>query len=194
VQITRKIFIFMLIPVILSLDGCGYRLSSSADYASPVKGKKITIPIFSNKSYRANLGAIVTGSLVEEFARRSGGKVVNEDAADLMLTGTVISYSSNPVSYSAFDRVKEYRGTITVEATLTEKNTRKVVWKGTISWSQDYPVNSKIVARRNVVFLNRSVAVLGTDVALLQNSEDAAIREICSKLAQLLYERVSSGF
>jgi outer membrane lipopolysaccharide assembly protein LptE/RlpB len=183
------LFLFLLIPVVLSICGCGYRLTSDPNLPSPIAGKKISIPVFANKSYRANLGAIVAGSLVEEFARRSGGRVVTEEGADLLLTGTVISYSSNPVSYSAFDRVREYRATITVEAVLTEKSTRKVVWKGTIPWSQDYPVS-----RRKAVFLNITGAVQQTDVALQQNSEEAAIREICAKLAQQFYERIAAGF
>lgn len=150
--------------------------------------------MFSNKSYRANVGAILTASLVEEFARRSGGKVVGEDGADLLLTGTVLSYTSSADAYSANDRVKEYRATINVEATLTEKRTRNVVWKGTVSWSQDYPARYKVVSRRKLVFLNITGAVQQTNVALQQNSEEAAIREICSKLAQQLYERISAGF
>jgi outer membrane lipopolysaccharide assembly protein LptE/RlpB len=191
---SRKTFLYLLIPAVVSLAGCGYKMKSQLDYATPVAGKKIAIPIFANKSYRANLGAIVTESLVEEFARRSGGSVVNEDAADLMLTGTVVSYSTNAASYNASDRVREYRATMTVEALLTEKITHKVIWKGTVSWSQTYTVNSKVVARRKFTFLNFSTAVQQTDVGLLQNSESAAIREICDNLAQQLYERVATGF
>jgi outer membrane lipopolysaccharide assembly protein LptE/RlpB len=171
---SRKIFLFLLIPAVLSLAGCGYQLKSQLDYSTPVAGKKISVPIFANKSYRANLGAFLTGSLVEEFARRSGGNVVSEDAADLILSGAVMTYANNPVSYTSDDKVREYRATITAEATLMEKNTRKVVWKGAVSWSQVYPVNK----------VN----------ALQQNSESAAIRELCDKLAQQIYERVATGF
>lgn len=160
--------------LLIVICGCGYRLTSHQDLPSPVAGKKIAIPVFVNKSYRANLGALMTESLVDVFARRSGGKVVSEDAADLVLSGTVVSYSSNPASYTAADTTKEYRAVVAVEGTLTEKNTMKVLWKGTISWGQDYPVNSV--------------------VALQQNNEEAAIREACAKLAQIIYDRTSAGF
>ena len=172
--VSRKLVLILLLPALIALAGCGYRLTANPDYVSPVSGKKIAVPVFANKSYRANLGAFMTESIVDEFSRRSGGKLVGEDGADLVLTGVVNSYASTPVSYSAADKVRAYQAVMTVEATLTEKKTLKVLWKGTIPWSQVYPVNSV--------------------VALQQNSEEAAIREICAMLAQQIYERVSAGF
>jgi outer membrane lipopolysaccharide assembly protein LptE/RlpB len=158
----------------LLLGGCGYRLISDPGLASPVTGKKVAVELFNNRSYRANLGAFMTGSLSETFALRSGGNVASVADADLVLSGTVLGYSNNPVSYTAADTVKEYRALVTVEALLTERRTHTVVWKGNLSWFQDYPVNSV--------------------VALQQNSEEAAIREACDRLSQLIYERVASGF
>jgi hypothetical protein len=49
-----------------------------------------------------------------------------------------------------------------------------VIWKGVVTSGQDYPVNS--------------------DVALQQNAEAAAIREICSNLSQQIYHNISEGF
>ena len=63
---------------------------------------------------------------------------------------------------------------ITVEPVLTERETHKVIWKGVLSWGQDYPAN--------------------TNVALQQNSEDAAIREICRKLSQQIYQKIGERF
>jgi hypothetical protein len=57
-------------------------------------GKTIAIPMWRSKSYRPNLEAVLTGSLVDEFALRSGGMVVAEDAAELLLTGTIVSYAT----------------------------------------------------------------------------------------------------
>jgi outer membrane lipopolysaccharide assembly protein LptE/RlpB len=169
---------------LLLLSGCGYHLSNTSGLSPAVVGKKIAIPVFANKSYRANVGAILTESLVDETARRSGGMVTSEEAADLVLNGTVLTYTTLPVSYTALDTVKEYRAVINVEATLTEKNTQKVIWKGTLSWSQDYPANTTFTLSQS-----------GIDpIALQQNSEEAAIREICNKIALQLYQKISQGF
>lgn len=191
---SRKIFFSLLIPAVLSLSGCGYRLTSNPDFSSVITGKKVAIPVFTNRSYRANVGAIMAGSLVDEFARRSGGKVVGENAADLVLAGKILSYASDAVSYTAADKVKEYRTVIAVEATLTEKNTHKVVWKGVLSWSQVYPVNTNYELQQSSIVSPNSSTALQNNIALQQNNEEAAIREICAHLAQQIYERVTAGF
>ena len=180
-----RIFFRHFIPIVcVLLTGCGYHLSATSGLPPAMVGKKIAIPVFINKSYRANVGAILTGSLVDEFARRSGGKVTSEESADLVLTGTVLSYATSAVSYTAADTVKEYRAVMTVESTLTEKGTRKVIWKGTLSWSQDYPANTTFTLQQGSV----------DTIALQQNSEETAIRELCKKIALQLYQNVSAGF
>lgn len=164
--------IFLMICLLLT--GCGYHLSATSGLPPAVAGKNLAIPMFTNKSYRANVGAALTESLVDEFARRSGGKVMSEESADLVLNGTVLTYATSPISYSADDKVREYRAVMTVESTLIVRNTHAVIWKGVLSWGQDYPANS--------------------DVGLQQNSEEAAIREICRKVAQQVYQKISEGF
>lgn len=178
----RVALVFFLLP--LFLNGCGYHLSRTEGLPPAMAGKRIAIPVFANKSYRANVGAVLAGSLVDEFARRGGGVVVSEESADLLLTGTVLAYATSPVSYTAADTVKEYRAVMTVESTLAEKGTSTVVWKGTLSWSQDYPANTNFALQLNNI----------DTIALQQNSEDAAIREICRQIALQLYQRVSEGF
>ena len=169
-----KYFRHVVLLIALFSGGCGYQLSGTSTFSPAVAGKKVAIPMFGNKSYRSNVGAVLTESLVDEFARRSGGKVVATEAADLLLSGSVVSYTTSAVAYSADDRVKVYRAVLAAEAALTEKSTRKVIWKGTVSFDQDYPVN--------------------LDIALQQNSEDAAIREICRKISQQVYQKISEGF
>jgi outer membrane lipopolysaccharide assembly protein LptE/RlpB len=163
------------------LGGCGYHLTSEAKTPSLMAGKTIAIPMWRSKSYRPNLEAILTGSLVDEFALRSGGKVVaEEDAAELLLTGTIVSYATIPMSYTAADQVREYRATMTVDATLAERRSQKVLWKGILSASQDYPANIDLAQQNRI--------------ALQQDSESAALREISRKIAQLLFQKMSENF
>jgi hypothetical protein len=133
-----------------------------------------------SKSYRPNLEAVLTDSLVDEFALRSGGMVVAEDAAELVLTGTIVSYTTFAVSYTAADKVNEYRKTMKVDVTLTEKRSEKVLWKGTLSEFQDYPA-----------YLDPNDT---NSIAKQQNSDEAALREICRKIARQLFQNMSENF
>ena len=176
----RRIIYCLALAVSFSLSGCGYRLTSEAQTPSLIAGKTISIPMWRSKSYRPNLEAILTGSLVDEFALRSGGMVVAEDAAELLLTGTIVSYATAPISFTAADQVREYRATMTVDATLAEKRSQKVLWKGILSASQDYQaINDPALQNR---------------IALQQNSEDAALREISRKIAQQLFQKMEENF
>jgi outer membrane lipopolysaccharide assembly protein LptE/RlpB len=176
----RKIVYCLAFAVSCLLSGCGYHLTSEAQTPSLTAGRTIAIPMWRNKSYRMNLENVMTGCLVDEFALRNGGKVVSEDAADLLLTGTIVSYTEAAVTYSSADLVSEYRMTMTVDAVLSEKSSKKVLWKGTLEASQDYPALS------NPNVSNR--------MALQQNSEDAALLEISRKIAQKLFQKMSENF
>jgi outer membrane lipopolysaccharide assembly protein LptE/RlpB len=106
--------------------------------------------------------------------------VVAEDAAELLLTGTIVTYATTPLSYTSADQVREYRATMTVDATLTEKRTQKILWKGTLSASQDYPANINLAQQNRI--------------SLQQDSEEAALQEISRKIAQQLFQKMSENF
>ena len=175
-----RTFFCLILAASLFLGGCGYHISGGTNTPSLITGKTIAIPMWRSKSYRPNLEAVLTGSLIDEFALRSGGRVVAEDVADLLLTGTIDSYVKTAISYTALDQVKEYRSTMTVNAVLTEKRSQKVLWKGILSYSQDYPA-----------IIDPS---LPNTIALQQNSEEVALQEISRKLAQQLFQKMSENF
>ncbi|MBT0662972.1 hypothetical protein KI809_01560 [Geobacter pelophilus] len=157
---SRSINAFVLLGAILMLAGCGYGLA-----ARTIPGNQtIAIPIFANKTLRPNLEACVTSKLVEQFARAGGGRVVNHDKAELELTGAILSYSESASAYTAGDKVALYQVTMTVEASLRQLSTGNVLWKGTLRAVQDYPTSN--------------------DLALKLNAQDAALRELCRKLAE----------
>jgi len=161
------------------LAGCGYHLTGAND-PSLITGKTIAIPVWRSNVFRPFLETDMTESLLKEFSIRSGGMVVAEENADLVLTGTIQSYGSGAVSFTAADQIREYRATITVDSTLTERRSQKVLWKGIVSSSQDYPASIDLTAPNRI--------------ALQQNSEEAAIREICRKLAEQIYLKVTESF
>ncbi|MBI1920213.1 MAG: molecular chaperone [Geobacter sp.] len=169
----KGFYIFALLPLFL-LAGCGYHFPSRDGGPLAVYGESITIPIFANKTQKANLEILLANELLDEFHRKRGVKVIDTEGGDLRLSGTITSYGTAAVSYSATDTVKEYRATMAVGAVLKSNRDGKVIWKGTVSRSQDFPAN--------------------TDIALQRNSEDAAIREILGKVAQELYLNITNDF
>lgn len=167
------LFLFLLV-VCAGLSGCGYRTIAHDTESRFGEGKTLSIPIFANKTYRSNLENILLNNLVDEFSRRRGLRIVEKEASDYTLSGEVLTYEKNAVSYTGKDIVKEYTAVMTLSATLRKNTTQRIVWRGQLAWSQDFPASS--------------------DIAIQQNSEDAAVQEICRRLAQQLYLKMSEDF
>jgi hypothetical protein len=150
--------------------GCGYRLAGSA----LARGRTIAIPVFANKALRPNLESCLTAQLVQLYAAESGGRVLPHDQADLELTGAVTSYSESASAYSAADKVMTYQVVMSADAVLRERKSGEVLWKGTVKAVQDYPTSSNL--------------------ALKINAEDAAVRELCRKLAEEVVRQSGNAF
>jgi outer membrane lipopolysaccharide assembly protein LptE/RlpB len=157
---------------LLVSSGCGYHAVANRSPLGDANG--VNVVLFANKSYRPGLEGILGRELVDELALRTGGRVLSGDEAQLELTGSVTSYTTLPVSYTSQDTIKEYRTAIKVEATLREKQTQKVVWKGELTEDQTFPVDPNI--------------------ALQQNAETAASQRVCRKLSEDIWRKISERF
>ena len=154
------------------LGGCGYRPVIARDPISGANG--VNVVMFANKSYRSGVPALLARNLVDEIALRTGGRVLAGDQAQLELTGAVLSYTSGAVSYTSLDAIREYKISITVEAFLREHLTQKVLWKGTLTEAQVFPVNANL--------------------ALQVNAEDAAEAKICRRLSEEIWQKIGERF
>jgi len=159
--------------ILLVVAGCGYHVMQPARGGAGLEGTTIEVSIFANRSFRPNIEAILTDIIVDELAKREEGRIV-EQGGDLVLSGTILSYDTTHVSYTATDQVKEYRATVRAEVILRRRATGQVVWKGILASSQEFPALD--------------------DLVFQQNSEDAAIREISRKLAREIYIHLTEDF
>ena len=159
--------------IMLLVSGCGYHVMRPARGAAGLGDKTLQVSIFANRSLKPNIEAILASTIVDELAKREGARLV-ENGGELVLSGSVLSYGTSAVSYTATDAVKEYRATVTAEVKLSRSDTGQVLWKGALSSAQDFPALD--------------------DPVFQQNSEDAAIREICRKLAREVYIHLTEDF
>jgi outer membrane lipopolysaccharide assembly protein LptE/RlpB len=166
------VHLFTLLVLLVVLGGCGYHSVAGRGPLGDANGVNVTV--FANKSFRPGLEAVIARDLVHELAQRTGGKVVRGDEADLELTGTVLSYKSMPISYTALDTIAEYNAVVAVQAVLLDQRSRKVLWKGDLIGEQSYPVNDNI--------------------ALQQNAEEAAIAAVSRRLSERIWQKIGERF
>lgn len=168
----RALLLLLAAISLLLVGGCGYFAVGERD--GLLAGRPLHVAIFANRTTRPRLDTILARSMRMEIARLSPDSLVGEERAELILGGAVTSIITAPVAYSATDRVREYRLTLQADATLTERRSGKVLWKGTETGVAEYPVNQ--------------------DLALQLNAEEAALKEASGRLSERIVRHLLENF
>src|SRR5512141_2776487 len=85
--------------VILLATSCGYQTAGHADLV-PKTVHTIAIPAFTNQTTRYKLTDQLPEAIAREFISRTRYRIVaDESAADAVLTGSVLTYTSFPTVF-----------------------------------------------------------------------------------------------
>lgn len=164
----------LLLTALLLLAGCGYHLPGRSSDLPP-EVQTLYIELFSNRTAEPFLENSLTDRVTDRFARtRSLRLVERRDRADAVLSGVVTSYTTSPISYDRRDVITEYRSIMTIAVTLRQTKDDRVLWKGNVDWSEEYPAN--------------------LDKSAQEDNEAAAIEVIVDRLSQELYFRITENF
>jgi outer membrane lipopolysaccharide assembly protein LptE/RlpB len=158
----------------LLLAGCGYQVRGRETNLAP-EIHSIAIPIFANRTDQTGIETDVTQALAAKFISTKQLSVTTRNSADVLLTGTVLSFSTTPVAVATSTQVStEYRATVIVEFVFQTVKDGKILFRERMSEWRNYPVVSDL----NVTELNKR----------------EAIRRISVLLAEKVHERVIGGF
>jgi len=163
----------------LSLSACGYQfrvegagptIGGATTTSSPTSPPpRLVVQTLENKSFEPNLETRYTNYLRHEFSSGSGAQVVPEsEAADLVLSGQILSVSLPTLSFSQRTTL-ESRAEVTVMVKVEETRTKRVVWTQTAKGSSEFYVTPDLQFNR--VLQNRAVEQAGRFIA-----EDLASR------------------
>ncbi len=163
-----------LLSFLFLLGGCGYHVQGRGGNL-PADVHTVFTGIFANKTLEPFIETVISSAVRERLIRGRLLQVVDRPfSADALLIGEVISYSSTPIAYDRSDNISRYVSQTSVSAMLQQTSTNRVLWKGLVSWSEEYPASQ--------------------DRALQENYEAAAIRASSERIADELYYRLSDGF
>ncbi|MDD5259724.1 MAG: LptE family protein [bacterium] len=121
-----KLGIIVIFLLMLGLLGCGKPPVS----VLPTYIKKIAINNFSNNIVQYGIEDKLTKKVIEEFLRDGRLEVVKAEEADALLTGVIVRYSLEPVSYDAQSVIEQYKLFIGVDVTFKDQV------QGTIMWTE----------------------------------------------------------
>lgn len=153
----------------LALASCGYYHAGRGWPAS--KGiSTIAIPVFENTTRRADVEAVFTSAIVDEFV--SIVEVVGTGEADAVIRGAVTGYELTPVSFDIGDIVEEYRLSIVLSVRLLRSADKSVLWE-----------DKAIVDYEDFVVDQSSVAAT-------KDSEQEALRKMALDTARTIREHI----
>ena len=170
----RRPWLILILTLMLGLTACGYRLQGRDDRL-PDGARYVYVEMFRNRTYEPFLENAVTNAVVDRLARSPGAELVEQpERADALLSGTIVDYRNYALAYDAGDRIAEYRSVIRLDAVLRRADTAQVLWKGKVSWTEDY--------------------LASPDKTLERDREQAVIAELSRRLADELYSRLMDAF
>lgn len=171
---TGGLFRGILLLLVLLSAGCGYRFSDGG-YALPEGVDSLHVELFANQTVEPLLENFITEQVTSQFLLKSGRTLTpTAERADTILSGTVLSYQSKPVSYDRNDEITEYQSKMTLSVQLRDRLTGKVLWKGNLKWDEEYPASN--------------------DKTIQEDNEEAAIRLISQRLADEIFTKITENF
>lgn len=89
----------------------------------------IAVPFFVNRTPEPDIELIITERIIDNLIIDNTLKVVDEDDADAVLDGVIISFENRPFSFNRDLNAEEYLVVVTVRATLYNRKTNEPIWE-----------------------------------------------------------------
>lgn len=96
------------------MAGCTYYSMAGS---IPPHIKSIAIPLVNNQTAEFGVAEEITDNIIEVFNEENILRITNEDGADSILKGTIVSINDAPYTFNSSEAVSEYRITISMEIT-----------------------------------------------------------------------------
>jgi len=117
------------VSVVLLATSCGYHTAGHADLV-PKTVHTIAIPAFTNQTTRYKLTDQLPEAIAREFISRTRYRIVaDQNAADAVLTGSVLTYTSFPTVFDpTTGRASSVEVHVTMRLSLVERATGKTLY------------------------------------------------------------------
>ncbi|AEH44220.1 hypothetical protein Thein_0337 [Thermodesulfatator indicus DSM 15286] len=167
--------LFIALFFLFSLCSCGYQLEGRPTNFSS-KWKTIYVPVWKNPTSEIRLGEILAQELRKRIEMAGDFQITDQDDADLILEGQILSVSVGGLSYNIYTETLERRVYLRARAKLIDK-TGHVIWRNdSLSRTEEYPVFREVVGEE------------------VDPGRELALQKICQDLAEIIYHQISSSF
>jgi outer membrane lipopolysaccharide assembly protein LptE/RlpB len=172
----KQFWPFLLCSLVLNLTGCGYSLVGQGNLPKHIK--TIAVPIFANKTLEKGIEDQLTQAIIAAFVKGGKLKLVAENEADALLTGTIRAYKADEaVAYNDLNQISKYRLTVTVDINLQDLTRDETLWKTeNLAEAADFEGGQDI------------------NLAQEQENKETALQTVAEKLADRILALSLEGF
>jgi outer membrane lipopolysaccharide assembly protein LptE/RlpB len=165
--------IVVLVFEVLSVGGCGYHVAGRTSTLPP-EWTTLAIPAFANDTTNYRVEQRLTEAVIREFITRTKYRVIqDQQGADALLRGEVVSIETNPLLFQATTgEVTAMLVTIHAKVELLDNKTQKPVYQNKdMVFRSQYQISSDVNS-----FFNEEGPALG------RMSHDFAVRLVSDVL------------
>lgn len=124
----KQIASWLFCCLLVCLTGCGYTLVGQGSLPKHIK--TIAIPVFANTTLEKGVEDVITQALIEKFVKGGKARLVAENEADAILTGTIRGYKADEaLTYNAKNEIASYKMVVTINAELRDMVKNATLWK-----------------------------------------------------------------
>jgi outer membrane lipopolysaccharide assembly protein LptE/RlpB len=170
-----RLKIILLAGLALFLAGrCGYRLRGTGGFL-PTHIKKVSVPMFKNLTTRFELDLKLTQSVINELVARGRVELAaDEEHADAVLNGEIVSFNVQPMAFSGQATADRYNIVIVARIVLRDRVLKRVLFSNpSYQYIEEYEVPS------------------GRD---FESMETEALDKVAEKFARSLVITILEGF
>jgi len=114
-----------LLAVAVVLAGCGYSTRGNL----PDHIKTVAVPMFKNRTLEPGVETAVTSGVVNAFSNGGRVRVVPIDQADSILSGEIVGYSLEGVSFDRNANIRAYRLRIVLNVEFRDMKRNTTLWR-----------------------------------------------------------------
>ena len=125
--------------ILAALTGCGYHTAGSATHI-PFNVRTLAVPVFTTRTQAFHTEMALTQAVVRELNTRTRYRVLTQNNdADAVLTGTVLTQTAVPLTYdSTSGQTSSYLLTITMKVVLTARDGHVLYENDTLAYREQY--------------------------------------------------------
>jgi outer membrane lipopolysaccharide assembly protein LptE/RlpB len=134
------------ILAMMLLTSCGYHVVGRTS-SLPSGWKTIAVPAFINRTTHYRIEQRLTAAVIREFLARTSYKIVqNEEAADGILHGEVLTIETNPILFDATTgQVTTMLVTIHAKVSLVSRADEKTIFKNDdLVFREEYQISGNV--------------------------------------------------